>query len=419
MATQKQGTLTIAGTGIASIKHITLETLSYIEQADKIHYAVVDPATQAFVLEKSKNPQECFDLTDYYDNDKPRYESYVQMSEVIMKDVRQGYDVLALFYGHPGVFVFPSHRAIAIAREEGYSAKMLPGVSAEDYMFSDIGFDPANPGCTSQEATALLVSGRSLDPLVHNIIWQVGGVGVETMIFNNRKFHLLIDRLERDFGPDQVVIHYIGAVLPQSPTVRDEYTVADLRKEEIVKLISASSTFYIPPRRLPQLDPEMMRELRGTGVESPLEQAIVAMHCYPRLKWVNDESPSPPAYGPFEKNAVDNLTTHTIPPRQLFLRSSEAMNQFMKDLALKPDLRERYKEDPASVVNVIDGLTPEEKFALSLRHPSPVYRVMRATREGIQTREGLAVEELAETVNQDATIPIICVFGVLVIVVTY
>jgi len=102
----------------------------------------------------------------------------------MLRDVRQGYKVLGIFYGHPGVFVFPSHRAIAIAREEGYIAKMLPGVSAEDYLFSDVGFDPSHPGCMTQEASFLLLSGKKLDPLVHNIIWQVGGVGIDTMVFD-------------------------------------------------------------------------------------------------------------------------------------------------------------------------------------------------------------------------------------------
>lgn len=76
----KKGSLIIAGSGIASIRHITLETLSYIENADKVYYIVTDPATEAFIQEKSKG--NFADLTIYYDMDKSRYESYVQMSEV-------------------------------------------------------------------------------------------------------------------------------------------------------------------------------------------------------------------------------------------------------------------------------------------------------------------------------------------------
>ena len=74
--------MTIAGSGIASIGHITLETLSYIQEADKVYYAVTDPVTKAFIMDKSKDSNNCFDLTTYYDEGKNRYETYVQMSEV-------------------------------------------------------------------------------------------------------------------------------------------------------------------------------------------------------------------------------------------------------------------------------------------------------------------------------------------------
>ena len=102
----------------------------------------------------------------------------------MLRDVRAGHDVLGIFYGHPGVFVSPSHRAIALAREEGYKARMLPGVSAEDYMFADLEFDPSQYGCMTCEATEVLLRDRPLNPSVHNIIWQVGGVGIATTEFN-------------------------------------------------------------------------------------------------------------------------------------------------------------------------------------------------------------------------------------------
>lgn len=102
----------------------------------------------------------------------------------MLRDVHAGHTVLGIFYGHPGIFVNPSHRAIAIAREEGFEARMLPGVSAEDYMFADLGFDPATFGCAAYEASGLIYRGRRLDPTINNIIWQVGGVGVTTMAYD-------------------------------------------------------------------------------------------------------------------------------------------------------------------------------------------------------------------------------------------
>jgi hypothetical protein len=102
----------------------------------------------------------------------------------MLKDVRAGHDVLGVFYGHPGVFVSPSHRAIAVARQEGYEARMLPGISAEDYMFADLEFDPAVSSCNTCEATEILLRDKPLDPSVQNIIWQVGSVGVVDMEFS-------------------------------------------------------------------------------------------------------------------------------------------------------------------------------------------------------------------------------------------
>ena len=101
----------------------------------------------------------------------------------MLREVRAGFRVLGVFYGHPGVFVSPSHRALVLAREEGYEARMLPGISAEDYMFAELEVDPATHGCVTYEASELLLRNRTLDPTSHNVIWQVGSVGINEMIF--------------------------------------------------------------------------------------------------------------------------------------------------------------------------------------------------------------------------------------------
>ncbi|KAJ3912580.1 tetrapyrrole methylase [Lentinula edodes] len=374
----KKGSLIIAGSGIASIRHITLETLSYIENADKVYCIVTDPATEAFIQEKSRG--NFADLTIYYDKDKSRYESYVQMSEVMLHDVRAGIQVVGVFYGHPGVFVSPSHRAIAIALDEGFHAKMLPGISAEDYMFSDLGFDPAIPGCMTQEATSIVIHNKVLDPTIHNIIWQVGSVGVDTMVFDNGLFHLLVDHLEKYFGPNDKVIHYIGVVLPQSVTVKDKFTIAELREERIIKQITTVSTFYVPPREKAPVVQSLTEVLK-----SRFTTAIV----------------SPIAYGEFERNAVSRIANHNTPVDHAELRASAAVRKFMIDLALKPDLQDRYKKDPVAVTNAIPELTAEERFALGLGKPGPVSVIMRATKSDLAAGNFPTSETIADSVGSD------------------
>ena len=73
---------------------------------------------------------------------RSRLDTYQDMVDRILACVREGSDVCVAFYGHPGVFVYPSHEAIKRARIEGYKATMLPGISAEDCLFADLGIDP-------------------------------------------------------------------------------------------------------------------------------------------------------------------------------------------------------------------------------------------------------------------------------------
>jgi len=384
---KKRGSLTISGSGIASVSHITLGTLAHIKEAEKVFYVVCDPLTEAFIRENATGT--CCDLTVYYDKDKDRYDSYIQMCEVMLIEVRAGYNVLGIFYGHPGVFVSPSHRAIALAREEEYNAKMLPGISAEDYLFADLEFDPATYGCMTSEATELLMRNTPLNTSVHNIIWQVGAVGVTTMVYDNAKFHLLVDRLETDFGPDHKVVHYIGAVLPQSDKVMDTFSIGDLRKEEVIKQFNSISTLYIPPLNTGSTHPAMA-ELFGTQ-EGRLQLLRFSS------RWIDPMLAKEYTYGPQEKKAIAQIDNHVPPKSYTTLNASPAIIKFMTDLVAQPKLLQDYEADPVSVVNGVDELSASEKFALRLGKPGPIYAMMSATLSDIANKRTLSDEEIAGT----------------------
>jgi hypothetical protein len=102
----------------------------------------------------------------------------------MLMHLREGKIVVGVFYGHPGVFVSPTHRTINIALKEGYAATMLPGISAEDCLFADLNIDPSHPGCLTYEATDLLVAKRLLIPSSRLILFQVGCVGISDFSFS-------------------------------------------------------------------------------------------------------------------------------------------------------------------------------------------------------------------------------------------
>ncbi|RXW25182.1 hypothetical protein EST38_g698 [Candolleomyces aberdarensis] len=157
----------------------------------------------------------------------------------MVRKVRSGQDVVGLFYGHPSVFVHPSHRAIKIAREEGYHAKMLPGISAEDWLFADLGIDPSVNGTTTYEATNLLTRDRPLNPASNLILWQVGVVG----------------NMEFNFTDMQVIPKSSFMSQPQLTCDNDQLTIWDLKDPQIRKKINGCSTFHIPPLAGASLDP--------------------------------------------------------------------------------------------------------------------------------------------------------------------
>ncbi|MGZ8284250.1 MAG: SAM-dependent methyltransferase [Allosphingosinicella sp.] len=193
------GALTIIGSGMAHID-LTLTDEAVLRAADRVFHCTNDRVTQIWI--NTLRP-DALDLRILYDTDKDRFDTYVQMAEALLHCVRNGERVVAVYYGHPGIFATPAHRAMTIARAEGYPAKMRPGISALDYLIADVGFDPMIPGLLSYEASDLLLSRRALDTALHLVLWQVGMVGefqYSAKGFENRGFDKSSTNLKRRMG---------------------------------------------------------------------------------------------------------------------------------------------------------------------------------------------------------------------------
>ncbi|CAE6483608.1 unnamed protein product [Rhizoctonia solani] len=386
VGTNKQGSLIIAGSGIASICHITLETVSLMETAEKIFYLVTDPITEAYIQEKNNNT---VNLCKYYNKTKQRYQSYVEMAEVMLREVRAEHKVLGIFYGHPGFFATPAHRALTLARAEGYAARMIPGISSFDYMLSDLEFEPALYGCTIHDATDLLARDRHLDPSAHNIILQIAAAGVTTLEDEpeNSKLPLLITHLERHFGLDHKVILYSGAVFPLSSTAMVVYTIENLRNPQVAEGISSSSSLYIPPRDIPPINSSMSNKLQLHDYALPL---LGTPPVWEGSRFINSVT-----YGPVERRFVAGLDQHVTPSSHRTLHASPAMRKFMIELALNRASQHEYRRNPVAVSESVSNLTDRERFALGSAHAGAIHLVMSRTSHEEPTKEQLeAVSKL-------------------------
>ncbi|KAH8104785.1 tetrapyrrole methylase [Cristinia sonorae] len=404
-ATQPAGSLTIVGTGIESINQITLQALTHIEHANKVFYCVVDPATEAFILGKNKD---CVDLYQYYDNGKGRMDTYVQMAELMLAEVRKGLDVVGVFYGHPGVFVNPSHRALAIAREEGYKARMLPGVSAEDCLYADLCIDPAFPGCFTYEASDFLIRERPVLSNSHFVLFQVGCVGIADFNFKgfeNNKFNVLVDRLEKEYGADHPVIHYVAAMMPHQDPVMDKWTVGQLRDSQIASQVTGISTFYIPPKTRAPANELIVESLGLLPIGMTADKLT---QIYPPSRWESNV-PTLPAYGPAEKEIIAKIATHTVPDNYQPLDTSKAMVEVMTRLALDPTVLTKYKADPAAFAQSLPDLSDKERAALTSAGTWAICSAMKRVPESL-----LAERKLSQPGKHGAPIvAVVAIVGVI------
>lgn len=244
----KRGSLVVVGTGIRTTGQLTVETLAELRIADTLLYVVGDPVAANVLAELNPNAES---MADYYKEGEQRINAYEAMIQRIMASVRRGERTVAAFYGHPGVFAYPSHESIRRLRAESYDARMLPGISAEDCLFADLGVDPAVGGCQSYEATDFLLNGRVIDTSAQLILWQVGTVGDWTFqraAYDLRGFPVLVQRLLELYPASHPVTTYEASIFPMVSPVIQTVPVASLH----AGMVNSATTLYIPAARVPQ-----------------------------------------------------------------------------------------------------------------------------------------------------------------------
>ncbi|MFY2763197.1 SAM-dependent methyltransferase [Arenimonas sp. MALMAid1274] len=239
----KPGSLACVGLGMMLGAHISPRSRSHIEQADVVFAAVSDPLVELWL--QQMNPA-VRSLQPLYAEGKSRHDTYREMVETMLAEVRAGKTVCGAFYGHPGVFAQAPHKAIEQARAEGHAAHMEPGISAEDCLYADLGIDPGLVGCQHFEASQLMFYRRRLDPSAFLVLWQVGIAGDRSF----RRFatepayrQLLVELLAEDYPLDHPCTVYEAATLPINAPRRDVIALRDLPDTPL----RLQSTLVLPP----------------------------------------------------------------------------------------------------------------------------------------------------------------------------
>ena len=234
-----KGSLVNVGLGMTLGSHITPLSRHFIEQADVVFVAASNQLVEEWVATMNDNVTS---LQSLYAEGKSRKQTYAEMNEAIMSQVRAGKKVVGAFYGHPGVFALTPHETIKMARAEGFRAHMEPGVSAEDCL----GIDPGTFGCAHFEANNFMFNQTKFDPSAYLILWQIGIAGDRSLkVFEtSEKAKQLLVNMLLDFYPaDHQVALYECAVLPIETFKADWLSLRDLAQADM----TLKTTLVIPP----------------------------------------------------------------------------------------------------------------------------------------------------------------------------
>jgi len=269
--------LTIVGTGIRPGLQTTPEAKISIVQATKVLFSVDGLLAEEWL--KRLNPS-AESLAPYYVAERPRVEIYAAIVERVLTDLRRFRDVCLVFYGHPGVLVGPSHEVTLRARSEGFEVRMLPGVSALDNLFSDLGVDPGVAGLQSYECTGFLRDRPRFDPAVPLVLWQIGVVGQRVWDPQSRPeagvLRSLRDHLQNFYPPEHAVVLYEAPVAPFAVAKVISGDISDIPE----MATSNASTLYIPPLPRPASDhrlPAAMSPRREGSASTPPSSESVSL----------------------------------------------------------------------------------------------------------------------------------------------
>ncbi|MGN6321646.1 MAG: SAM-dependent methyltransferase [Dyella sp.] len=256
-----RGSLACVGMGMTLGSHLTPLARDHIEQADVVFAALSDHIVEMWLQRMN---QDVRSLQPYYAEGKSRLKTYKEWVDLMMAEVRAGKRVCAVFYGHPGIFAWSTHKAIEVARAEGFQAHMEPGISAEDCLYADLGIDPGRFSCQHFEASQLLFYEHRINPAGYVVLWQTSVVGDWSLMrleTGPAYRQLLVDRLSQDYPLDHEVIIYYGATLPIEQAKIRRLTLRDLSdttlapQETVVLAPAAPLRPNLPMReRLAELD---------------------------------------------------------------------------------------------------------------------------------------------------------------------
>ena len=255
----------IVGTGIVGVQHITREVDAVLRQSKEVLYVDDTFGIHEYLEQVCPKVTNLHPLA-YREGDE-RVNAYNIMTAKVIEAALNHSPVTFALYGHPLVFASPPFKVLKIAPLFGLQVKVLPGISAMDTLFIDLGLDPSVRGLQMYEATELLLRQHPLQPDIPCLIWQVGTV--ESCLYSEsmskpERFTRIKRYLLKFYPPSHELVAVYSSTHPLVPSVQTGFRLEDI--EAYAQHLHQGITVYIPPvDSQPLVDPELCVQMNSSA----------------------------------------------------------------------------------------------------------------------------------------------------------
>jgi uncharacterized protein YabN with tetrapyrrole methylase and pyrophosphatase domain len=221
--TTAAGSLVIVDTGVVAVNQVTVEGYLWIRQSDRVLFLGADPVTEHWIRTLNENVESLNAL-----------ETADEIIERVLDHIRAGLAICLVSHGRAALNAQVQREAIALSRAENFPAAIVPGVSALECLFSDLGLDPLRDGCQIFSAEHFVEHRRRPDPSAPLVV----SLSEETACAE------LLQMLWTEYGAEhEVIIHEPARYAVLDPVIR-RTAIGSMSEGDLAGV----SHLYIPPK---------------------------------------------------------------------------------------------------------------------------------------------------------------------------
>ncbi|XGC80102.1 SAM-dependent methyltransferase [Bdellovibrio bacteriovorus] len=256
-------TITVIGRGLDPAKHLTLEAIRTLQNADVV--LGIEPEKESWAaLAREFSFPVIQDIGFLYKNGAKDFDNYNEFISHILHVADRHRKVVLLVAGHPRLGVTFA-QLLTSNKSTTHEIKFLEGLSSFDIMLNDLEVDPLEKGTSILDANRLLLFKYSLDPSINYFLYHVCSVGTSKVHFKNaskdNELTLLQVYLEKTFNQEKLI--YLCKA-SNGKDHQSEYIPLKLKAlAQHLHLIDFGTTLYIPGEKPTNIDFDFLKLLRG------------------------------------------------------------------------------------------------------------------------------------------------------------